>query len=316
MRRFANVLAEHGLRLERTRPRVLQINVGKLCNQTCVHCHVGAGPRRKEIMSPRTADRVIAWMRAHRPTTVDLTGGAPELCPEFRRLVVAARASGVHVTVRCNLTVIFEPGQQDLPEFYRDRGVEVIASLPCYLEENVDKQRGAGVYRKSIDALRRFNAVGYGLRPELVLTLVYNPVGPSVAPAQGPLEEAYRSELRRRFGIEFSRLVCLTNLPITRFKRYLKSNGQLEAYQKLLVESFNPATVDGLMCRDTINVGWNGEVFDCDFNQMVALPMGVHGTRYLWEIEPGDLDGDAIATGGHCFGCTAGSGSSCGGALT
>jgi radical SAM/Cys-rich protein len=266
-------------------------------------------------MGPETADRVIAWILRHRPVTVDLTGGAPELCPEFRRLVVAARDSDAHVTVRCNLTVIFEPGQQDLPEFYRDRGIEVIASLPCYLEENVDRQRGAGVYRKSIDALRRLNAAGYGLRPERVLTLVYNPIGPNIAPAQGPLEEAYRSELRRRFGIEFSRLVCLTNLPITRFKRYLKSNGQLENYQKLLVESFNPATVDGLMCRDTINVGWNGEVFDCDFNQMVDLPLGARGSRYLWEIDPTGLDGDSIATGGHCFGCTAGQGSSCGGAL-
>lgn len=316
MRAFSKVLAEHSLRLRRRRLRVLQVNVGKLCNQTCVHCHVGAGPRRKEIMDPETADRVIAWIRRYRPAAVDLTGGAPELCAEFRRLVFAARESGAHVTVRCNLTVIFEPGQQDLPEFYRAHGVEVIASLPCYLEENVDKQRGAGVYRRSIEALRRFNAVGYGLCPERVLTLVYNPVGPSIAPDQGPLEETYRCELRRRFGIEFSRLICLTNLPITRFKRYLKSNGQLENYQELLVDSFNPATVDSLMCRDTINVGWNGEVFDCDFNQMVDLPMGARASRHLWEIDPTGLDGDTIATGGHCFGCTAGRGSSCGGSLT
>lgn len=313
---FAEVLSTRGLCARRTQTRVLQINVGKLCNQTCVHCHVGAGPRRKEIMSPATADRVIEWMRVYRPPLVDLTGGAPELCPEFRRLVVAARDCGAHVTVRCNLTVIFEPGQLDLPEFYKGQGVEVIASLPCYLEENVDKQRGVGVYRKSIDALGRFNEVGYGRRPELVLTLVYNPIGPSVAPAQGPLEEAYRSELRRQFGIEFTRLICMTNLPITRFKRYLKSNGQLEHYRRLLLESFNPQTVDGLMCRDTLNVGWNGELFDCDFNQMIDLPLGGRGRRYLWDVDPGKLEGDLVATGGHCFGCTAGQGSSCGGALS
>ena len=313
---FATLLSARGLCARRKQTRVLQINVGKLCNQTCVHCHVGAGPRRKEIMSPETADRVIDWMRAHRPPLVDITGGAPELCPEFRRLVVAARTCGAHVTVRCNLTVIFEPDQEDLPQFYRDQGVEVIASLPCYLEENVDKQRGEGVYRKSIDALRRFNEIGFGTCPERVLTLVYNPVGPSVAPAQGPLEETYRSELRRQFGIEFTRLICITNLPITRFKRYLKSNGQLEQYQKLLVESFNPATVDGLMCRDTINVGWTGELFDCDFNQMLDLPMGDCGRRFLWDVSPDEVDGDSIATGGHCFGCTAGHGSSCGGSLS
>lgn len=313
---FATVLSTHGLCARRTRTRVLQVNVGKLCNQTCVHCHVGAGPRRKEIMSPETADRVIDWMRAYRPPVVDITGGAPELCPEFRRLVEAARGCGAHVMVRCNLTVIYEPGQLDLPEFYKEQGVEVIASLPCYLEENVDKQRGAGVYRKSIDALRRFNEIGFGVRPERVLTLVYNPVGPSVAPAQGPLEETYRSELRRQFGIEFTRLICMTNLPITRFKRYLKSNGQLEHYQRLLVGSFNPSTVDGLMCRDTLNVGWGGELFDCDFNQMIDIPLGGRGRRYLWDVDPAELEGDPVATGGHCFGCTAGQGSSCGGALS
>jgi len=312
---FQGMLREAGLTLLRRRPTILQINLGKLCNQTCLHCHVGAGPGRKEVMTPEVADRIIAWMQRHRPELVDLTGGAPELCPQFRRLAIAARQTGARALVRCNLTVIFEPGQEDLPEFYRLHGLEVVASLPCYLEENVDKQRGAGVYRKSIEALRRLNAIGYGKRPELVLTLVYNPVGPSIAPEEGPLEDAYRIELHRRFGLEFTRLICITNLPITRFKSYLRQNGQLESYQALLVENFNPSTVDGLMCRDTINVDWQGEVFDCDFNQMLNMPLGGGRRRYLWDLEPETLEGCGIATAGHCFGCTAGKGSSCGGAL-
>jgi len=312
---FAEFLAEAGLSLRRRRPTILQINVGKLCNQTCVHCHVGAGPGRKEVMTAAVAERIIAWMKRYRPALVDLTGGAPELCPQFRRLATAAREARARTLVRCNLTVIFEPGQEDLPEFYKHHGMEVVASLPCYLEENVDKQRGAGVYRKSIAALRRLNGIGYGKRPELVLTLVYNPVGPSIAPDQGPLEEAYRNELGRRFGLEFTRLICITNLPIARFKSYLCQNGQLESYQALLVENFNPSTVDGLMCRDTINVDWRGEVFDCDFNQMLDMPLGGGRRRHLWELDPEQLEGCGIVTAGHCFGCTAGKGSSCGGAL-
>lgn len=314
---FANVLRENGIQLRRVRPKVLQLNLGKLCNQTCIHCHVGAGPGRREVMTAEVADRCIAWMTRHRPAVVDLTGGAPELCPGFRRLAVAGREIGAHVLVRCNLTVIFEPGQTDLPEFYRENGLELVCSLPCYAPKNVDFQRGEGVFEKSIRALRRFNALGYGRRDDLVLNLVYNPVGPSLPPPQPALEEAYRTELREKYGIEFHRLYCLTNLPVTRFALWLEQTGHLEEYHRLLRENFNPATVESLMCRDTINVGWQGEVYDCDFNQMLDLPMGGNGTphRYLWDIDPDALPGAPIATGTHCFGCTAGAGSSCSGVL-
>ncbi len=315
MNTFGSTLERHQLRLRRGRSRVLQVNVGKLCNQTCVHCHVGAGPRRKEIMTEETADRIIDWMRRERPTTVDITGGAPELCPAFRSLVLAARSIDAHVMVRCNLTVIFEEGQSDLPEFYRQNRVEVIASLPCYSEDNVDMQRGTGVFAKSIEALQQLNRVGYATDDQLPLTLVYNPVGASIAPPQSALEPAYRAELREKFGIEFTRLICITNIPITRFEKFLRATGELESYQQLLLENFNPATIDGLMCRDTINVGWEGDLFDCDFNQMIDLPMAGRERRYLWDITPDDLAGEPIATGSHCFGCTAGSGSSCGGSL-
>jgi len=313
---FAQLLHRRGLALRRTRARVLQINVGKLCNQTCIHCHVGAGPGRREIMSPETADRCIEWMRAHPMEVVDITGGAPELCPEFRRLVRAARETGAHVIVRCNLTVIFEPGQGGLPEFYRDQGVELVCSLPCYGAKNVDLQRGEGVFENSIRALAALNAVGFGLRDDLVLTLVYNPVGAGLPPDQQALEEAYRVKLRADFGIEFHRLYCLTNLPVTRFLHWLRQTEREEGYRQLLLDNFNPSTVDGLMCLDTINVGWEGELFDCDFNQMVDLPMGGRPRRYLWDLEPERLEGAPVATGEHCFGCTAGCGSSCGGAVT
>jgi radical SAM/Cys-rich protein len=313
---FPQVLREHGLDLRRMETRVLQLNLGRLCNQTCTHCHVGAGPARTEIMSRGVADRVIAWMRLHRPPTVDLTGGAPELCPEFRRLAVAARDAGAHVTVRTNLTVFFEPGHGDLPEFFRDHGIEAIASLPCYGPKNVDLQRGEGVFEKSIRALRRLNELGYGREPDLPLLLVYNPLGATLPPDQGALEAKYRSELRARYGIEFTRLLCLANLPITRFEAFLRRTGALDAYRDLLLKSFNPATVEGLMCRSTINVGHEGELFDCDFNQMVGLRLSGGPRRFLWDIAPGEIEGARIATGPHCFGCTAGRGSSCGGSLS
>jgi len=313
---FVTVLEGHGLCLHRRDGlRVLQVNVGKLCNQTCAHCHVGAGPDRTEVMSEETADRVLEWMARHRPAFVDITGGAPEACPEFRRLVTGAAAAGARVTVRCNLTILLEPGHEDLPDFYRQQRVEVVASMPCYLEDNVDSQRGNGVYQKSLTALRHLNQVGYGLLLDLQLVLVYNPVGPTIAPAEGELEPDYRKHLREQLGIEFHRLACITNLPITRFRQLLELTGGLEAYQRLLLESFNPNTVDGLMCRDTLNVGWEGKLFDCDFNQMVGLGQGGGPTRFLWDIGPEDLAGERIATGPHCFGCTAGHGASCGGTL-
>jgi len=313
---FPQVLGEHGLELRRAEARILQLNLGRLCNQTCVHCHVGAGPARTEIMSRDVADRVIAWIRLHRPPAVDLTGGAPELCPEFRRLAVAAREAGAHVSVRTNLTVFFEKGHRDLPEFYREHGIEVIASLPCYVPENVDLQRGEGVFEKSIRGLRQLNALGYGIEGHLPLVLVYNPLGATLPPDQGALEAKYRSELRSRYGIDFTRLLCLANLPVTRFEAFLRRTGALEAYRDLLLESFNPATVEGLMCRFTINVGHEGDLFDCDFNQMVGLRLSGGARRFLWDVVPTDLEGSHIATGPHCFGCTAGRGSSCGGAIS
>jgi len=316
LRTFRSVLGSHGTDLRRATARVLQVNVGKLCNQTCIHCHVGAGPGRREVMSAGTADRVIAWMERWKPPVVDITGGAPELCPEFRRLVRAARATGAHVLVRCNLTVLFEEGQDDLPDFYADHGVELVCSLPCYSAKNVDRQRGDGVFEKSIRALRLLNGKGFGREPGRVLTLVYNPVGPSLPPDQASLEAAYKRELKEHFGIEFDRLLCMTNLPITRFGLWLRQTGRLEEYERLLFENFNPATVDGLMCRDTISVGWQGDLFDCDFNQMLDLAMGNRPRRYLWDVEPGALEGERIATGSHCFGCTAGAGSSCGGTIS
>lgn len=312
---FTHVLREHGIELRRGESRVLQLNLGKLCNQTCIHCHVGAGPARTEIMGPEVADKVIAWIEEHRPPAVDLTGGAPELCPEFRRIVTRARETGAHVMVRTNLTVFFEPGHGDLPEFFRDHGLEVIASLPCYGPENVDFQRGEGAYDKSIRALKCLNELGYGREADLPLALVYNPVGPTLPPDQNALEADYRRELRARHGIEFTRLLCLANLPITRFEAFLGRTGALDGYKDLLVRSFNPATVEGLMCRSTINVGHEGDLFDCDFNQMVELPISGGPRRFLWDIAPRDLEGRRVATGSHCFGCTAGHGSSCGGAL-
>jgi len=311
---FVGVLADHGIDLRRNATRILQINLGKLCNQTCVHCHVGAGPGRKEVMSAEVADRCIEWMREHRPATVDITGGAPELCPEFRRIALAGREIGANVIVRCNLTVVFEPGHEDLPEFYRDNQLELVCSLPCYSQKNVDTQRGEGVFDKSIRALQRFNELGYGTHDALRLTLVYNPLGPTLPPAQPDLQAAYRERLREDFGVEFHELICLTNLPVTRFELFLKQTGKLEAYHELLLQSFNPATTDGLMCRDTLNVGWEGDLFDCDFNQMLDLPLG-SARRYLWDVTPEELDGGAIATGRHCFGCTAGAGSTCRGTI-
>jgi len=315
-RTFDQVLRDCALELRRRSMRILQINLGKLCNQTCIHCHVGAGPGRREVMSAETADRVIEWMERYRPGTVDITGGAPELCPEFRRLAEAARSIGAKVLVRCNLTVVFEEGHLDLPEFYRDNEVELICSLPCYTADNVDKQRGDGVFDRSIRALQRFNELGYGRDPKLVLTLVFNPLGPSLPPDEAQLEAEYKSQLADHFGIVFNRLLALTNLPVTRFALWLHAQGKLEEYHQLLLENFNPATVDGLMCRDTLNVGWEGDLFDCDFNQMLDLTQGRTERRYLWDVDPDSLRGDPIATGRHCFGCTAGHGSSCDGAIS
>lgn len=319
MNLFETTLNRHGLQLRRARPRVLQINVGKLCNLTCIHCHVNAGPRRKEIMSRETVDRILAWQTAARLPIVDLTGGAPEMIPDFRYLVETLRKIDPEATIidRCNLTILLEPGYEDLAKFFAAYRVEIVASMPCYSAENVNAQRGEGVFDASIAALQRLNAIGYGIDPALPLHLVFNPNGAKLPSPQAELEADYKRELRAHFGIEFNRLYTITNLPVSRFASWLRNNGKYTEYMELLIGAFNSATVEGLMCRDTINVSWLGEVFDCDFNQMLKLPMGGarNAARHLWDIDPGVLENDPVATGDHCFGCTAGAGSSCGGAI-
>jgi radical SAM/Cys-rich protein len=318
---FERTLSQHGLApLRRTATRTLQVNVGRLCDLACHHCHVEAGPARTEIMNERTADRVLALLDASpQVSTLDLTGGAPELNPQFRRLVRRARAGGRRVIDRSNLTVLFRPGQSDTPEFLADNEVHVIASLPCYTPERVDGQRGRGVFEASVDALQRLGALGYG-RPgsRLQLDLVFNPSGAQLPGPQAELETEYRVELRKNFGIEFHSLLTITNMPIKRFAHQLQREGREAEYMSLLVDHFNPATVDKLMCRNSVSVSWDGRLFDCDFNQMLEMPLraGATGSRSIWELESlEDLAGANVATAPHCFGCTAGAGSSCGGAL-
>ena len=313
---FAGALNRNGLdALTRAPLAELQVNVGRLCNQACNHCHVDAGPKRTEIMTWATMERVLAWAAGARIKQVDITGGAPEVNPNFRRFVDCWQALGVTVTARCNLTVLSEPGQEDLAAWYAERRVRLIASLPCYTRENVDAQRGKGVFDKSIAALRALNAVGYGRRPELALDLVYNPGGAFLPGDQAKLEGDYKKRLREDHGIEFNRLFTIANLPINRFAHALTRDGKYDEYMQLLADNFNPATLPGLMCRHLISVDWLGLVYDCDFNQMLDLPLGGR-RRYLWDIDVAALTDAPIATGPHCFGCTAGAGSSCGGALT
>jgi radical SAM/Cys-rich protein len=313
---FAAHLAAAGLALRRERVTTLQVNVGRRCDLACHHCHVEAGPKRTEALGERGAARVLELLAAHPALELlDLTGGAPELNPHFRRLVSGARRLGRRVIDRCNLTVLLLRGQEDTAEFLAAEGAEVVASLPCYGPENVDRQRGRGVFEGSIEALRRLNRLGYGLPgSRLVLHLVYNPVGATLPPSEAELEARYRSELRDGFGIEFHRLLTLTNMPIRRFARALAREGALEDYLGLLVNHFNPATLPGLMCRSLVSVDHEGRLYDCDFNQALGLPMPGAPTLF----DGADLDafeGRAIATGRHCFGCTAGHGSSCSGAL-
>jgi len=313
MSSFQQRLQAHGLTLRRHGVQTLQINVGRKCNQSCRHCHVDAAPWRTEMMDDAVAARVCDWIRTHRPEVVDLTGGAPELSEHFRTFVEIARACGCHVIDRNNLTIIETPALAWLPEYLAEHRVEVVASLPCYTAENVDAQRGDGVFAKSIHALRKLNAVGYGTR--LPLCLVYNPLGASLPSAQAGLEADYKQELRARHGIEFTRLFALANQPIARFAQDLRASGQWDAYLELLANSFNPATVAGLMCRSTLSVGWRGEVYDCDFNQMLGMQLCNGKALYLWDVTPAALAGGAIQTGDHCLACTAGAGSSCTGAI-
>ena len=305
--------------LRRSRLTTLQVNLGYRCNQSCVHCHVNAGPKRTEQMSARTVAQLIQYMRASGVAVLDLTGGAPELNPNFRYLVDAAVEHGVRVIDRCNLTILFEPGQEDLAEFLADRQVGVVASLPCYLGENVDRQRGKGVFDASIAGLRRLNDLGYGGEdPDLSLDLVFNPQGPVLPPAQAELERAYKSELGQRFGVRFNRLLTLANMPIGRFGSTLISKGQFEGYLEVLRAAHVDRNVEHVMCRNTVSIDWQGYAYDCDFNQMLGLPMRLNGSprTHVTDLVSTDIEGRPIAIRDHCFGCTAGQGSSCGGALT
>jgi radical SAM/Cys-rich protein len=296
----------------------LQVNLGYKCNQSCVHCHVNAGPTRTEMMSRETVGEVFALLQASAARRLDITGGAPELNPHFRELVLAARALGVTVMDRCNLTILEEPGQSDLAQFLGAQKVEIVASLPCYLEENVDRQRGKGVFDTSIRALKKLNALGYGIAGSaLQLSLVYNPQGPVLPPGQEKLEDDYRRELGERFGISFNRLYVLTNMPIQRFGSMLISKGQFEPYMELLKNSYQAANLEQLMCRHLVSIDWRGYAYDCDFNQMLGLPLVIDGRprTHVRDLIGRALDGNPIAVADHCYGCTAGQGSSCGGAL-
>jgi radical SAM/Cys-rich protein len=306
--------------VRRTHLETLQANLGYLCNQECAHCHVNAGPGRShEIMGRAVVDQVIAFLETSGVQKLDLTGGAPELNPYFSELVTAARRLGIHVIDRCNLTILEEPGQDGLADFLADHQVEVTASLPCYLEENVNRQRGAGVYASSIRALQRLNRLGYGQDGSpLTLNLVYNPLGPDLPPPQNALEKAYKENLGERYGIAFHSLFTITNMPIQRFGRRLVAEGDLERYLERLWKAHREDNLDTVMCRSLISVDWQGVVYDCDFNQMLGLPLRIDGKERvsLRDLAGVKLEGLAISTGDHCFGCTAGQGSSCQGAMS
>ena len=318
---FDQVLSQHSCQPLCARElKVLQINVGKVCNQTCRHCHVDAGPDRRESMTRETVQACLDVLRQSDIPTLDITGGAPEMNPHFRWLVAEARTLGRRVIDRCNLTILVAPGYADLPEFLAQHEVEIVASLPCYLEANVDQQRGDRVFQRSLEALRKLNALGYG-QPDspLKLTLVYNPIGPTLPPNQQQLEADYRRELRARYGIEFTQLFTITNLPISRFLDDLLESGQLDAYMHKLTQAFNPATIDGLMCRTMLSVDWQGNLSDCDFNQMLGMPLASGFPKCIGELDESTLSlitNRQIVTGAHCFGCTAGTGSSCQGSIS
>jgi radical SAM/Cys-rich protein len=304
--------------IRRARLETLQVNLGYKCNQSCVHCHVNAGPNRTEMMTRETITDVLAFVNVSGVKTLDLTGGAPELNVHFRELVLRARELGVHVIDRCNLTILEEPGQEGLAEFLAAQRVEVIASLPCYLEDNVDRQRGKGVFDKSLRAIGRLNALGYAREGNgLELNLVYNPQGASLPPAQEALESDYKRVLGERFGVTFNRLFTLANMPIQRFGSTLVSKGQFNEYMALLHRSHRDENLAGVMCRSLVSVDWQGYVFDCDFNQMLDLPLRLDGRKrvHVSDLIGRDLAGNPIAVRDHCYGCTAGQGSSCGGAL-
>ncbi|MGU9951936.1 MAG: arsenosugar biosynthesis radical SAM (seleno)protein ArsS [Gammaproteobacteria bacterium WSBS_2016_MAG_OTU1] len=313
---FEDTLLFHKARIRRRGVRVLQVNIGKKCDLACHHCHVEAGPKNPDNMTAETVDRLMELL-ADSPGTeiLDITGGAPELNPNFRRLAAYARKLGKTVYDRCNLTVFFEPGQKDTPEFLADNGITIIASLPCYTMDNVEKQRGKGVFDKSIRALHKLNELGYAKPGSgLELNLVYNPIGPHLPPPQEKLEQDYREQLTEHLKIEFNSLYTITNMPIKRYRHFLEREKQLDDYMRLLVENFNVHAVNNVMCVDMLSVGFDGQLFDCDFNQMLEIPLN-NKRRTLWDIESlADIPA-GVAFDNHCYGCTAGAGSSCGGAL-
>lgn len=320
MNTFDQYLDESHVTLERDTPEILQLNVGKLCNLTCVHCHVGAGPNRKEIITRETIDKVLDWFEATDISTLDLTGGTPEMIPDFQYLIERVRSFDRPITIldRLNATIIEEAGYEWVPQFLADNEVQIIASMPCYEPKNVESQRGNGVFDSSIRAFKKLNQLGYGMADsKLQLNFVYNPNGAFLPPAADELESDYKEAMLQNFDIHFNDLYVLTNLPISRFASYLKRQGEYESYMILLKDAFNAETVKHVMCRNTISVSWLGTVYDCDFNQMLEMDhQNADGNPLkLWDLDLETFRKSPIHTGNHCFGCTAGSGSSCGGTL-
>jgi radical SAM/Cys-rich protein len=314
---FSSQIKEKNIAIKRVSIETLQINLGKLCNQACNHCHVEAGPNRTENMEKKTVERILELLDLEPQIhTIDLTGGAPELNPHFRYMVQAIKGMGKEVIDRCNLTVLFEPGHEDTANFLRDQKVQIVASLPCYIEENVDGQRGNGVFQKSIKALKLFNDLGYG-KPGtgLSLNLVYNPTGADLPGEQKELERSYKLRLKDDWDIEFNQLFAIANMPIKRFAHFLWREGLMDHYLKLLADNFNSQAAKDVMCTRLISIGWDGQIFDCDFNQMLDIPVGWK-LQNIWDIDRFSQLDQKIALENHCYGCTAGSGSSCGGALT
>jgi radical SAM/Cys-rich protein len=301
--------------ITRNRLEILQVNLGYLCNLSCTHCHVNAGPKRTELMDKATIDQVLDFIDKHELHTLDLTGGAPEMNPHFRYLVMQARKRGLKIIDRCNLVILLEQGFEDMGGFLAENRVEIVASLPCYLQENVDKQRGKGTFNACIKALQRLNELGYGQADSnLELNLVFNPQGATLPPEQQALEQAYKHHLHEHYGIVFNRLFALANLPVRRFGSVLLSTGRFDEYMQLLKDNFQASNLDKVMCKNTLSVDWQGFVYDCDFNQMLQLPLGGRQKIHLSQVS--ELKDEPIATLKHCYGCTAGQGSSCGGAIT
>ncbi|MGS2717510.1 arsenosugar biosynthesis radical SAM (seleno)protein ArsS [Eionea flava] len=316
--------------IDRGVTQTLQVNLGYLCNLSCTHCHVNAGPKRTELMSREMIDDVLHYIDLHAIKTLDLTGGAPEMNPHFCYMVSEARKRGVRVIDRCNLTILQEPGYETMARFLADNSVDIVASLPCYAEQNVNEQRGKGVYQDSIDALKKLNSLGYGRNPSLTLDLVYNPNGAFLPPNQQQLEQDYKTRLFDEHGIAFNQLLTITNMPISRFGGMLLAKGSYDEYMHLLKENFSASNVESLMCKSLISVDWQGYVYDCDFNQMLEMPLVNHSVNnsplnemiasdnertHLRDLLHATIDGQPIVIGEHCYGCTAGQGSSCGGAL-